>query len=53
MSEQRIEALKGRHSKLDDRIHEEQSRPAPDTTAVREMKADKLAMKDEITRLSS
>lgn len=47
----RIEALAARHAALEDRIFEEDHRPAPDTEALLRLKAEKLKLKDELERL--
>ena len=47
----RIEELSRRHAKLDDKIHSEQKRPAADPVAVKELKREKLRIKEEMTML--
>jgi len=50
--EQRIEALKAEHSKLENALEEEEGRPLPDSLAIASIKRQKLAIKDEIEQLS-
>ncbi|MDD3287953.1 MAG: DUF465 domain-containing protein [Alphaproteobacteria bacterium] len=50
---QRLESLRKRHTEIEDRIDEEESRIAPDETLLQQLKRDKLHIKDEITRLCS
>ena len=45
----RITALKDRHAELDERIHEEQSRPLPSVSRLRLLKRRKLMLKDEMS----
>ena len=47
----RIEALQSRHRALEDRIFEEDHRPAPDASTLGRLKAEKLRLKDELERL--
>ncbi len=47
----RLESLKTRHAVLESRISEEDQRPRPDSTALSRLKAEKLRLKDEISRL--
>jgi len=51
-TEQRIEALKAEHSKLENALEEEEGRPLPDSLAIASIKRQKLAIKDEIEQLS-
>lgn len=44
-------ALLAKHAGLDARIHEETTRPAPDTTLVAELKKQKLRVKEKMSRL--
>jgi hypothetical protein len=46
-----IEVLKERHASLDTRIHEEDSRPRPDDSAIARLKLEKLRLKEEMERL--
>lgn len=41
-------SLQARHSMIDDRIRTEQLRPHPDTSAIAEMKKQKLQIKDTL-----
>ena len=47
----RIESLKTRHSRLENRISDEGTRPAPDQSTVARLKREKLRVKDEMERL--
>ncbi len=47
----RIEALEARHRSLEDRIFEEDHRPAPDAAELARLKGEKLKLKDELERL--
>ncbi len=49
----RIEALEARHQALEDRIFEEDHRPAPNADELVRLKAEKLRLRDEIERLRS
>jgi hypothetical protein len=49
MSNERIEELQTRHAKLENELVAETSRPQPDSSAVAELKRQKLAIKDELT----
>lgn len=48
----RIEQLRNQHRTLEDEIDRELARPAPDDLRIRELKAKKLRIKDEIAQLS-
>lgn len=48
----RLEALKDRHHELESKLHSEETRPAPDIETVAALKRQKLAIKDEMLRLS-
>ncbi|MBU0800933.1 MAG: YdcH family protein [Alphaproteobacteria bacterium] len=50
---QRIEALMARHAELERQIHRELQRPAMSETLIRELKARKLRLKDEIQEVHS
>jgi hypothetical protein len=50
-SRPRLEALKGRHESLEDRIAEEDHRPRPDADALTRLKLEKLHIKEEMERL--
>lgn len=47
----RLDALKGRHEALENRIHDEDHRPQPDADALTRLKVEKLHIKEEIERL--
>ncbi|WP_439815792.1 DUF465 domain-containing protein [Zavarzinia sp. CC-PAN008] len=47
-----IDSLSHKHSNLDEAIHLEHRRPAPDTIRLKELKLQKLKVKEEIQRLS-
>jgi hypothetical protein len=49
--EQRIESLKKRHAEINLKVHDEQSRPCPDTLQLHRWKCEKLFLKDEMIRL--
>lgn len=52
-SEAHINSLNKKHAALDEKIHNEESRPAPNSTILYELKREKLNLKDEMTRLST
>ncbi|MEM6556401.1 MAG: DUF465 domain-containing protein, partial [Pseudomonadota bacterium] len=47
----RIEELTKRHAKIDEKIHEEQKRPASDDITIKDLKRQKLRLKEEIGML--
>ena len=47
---ERIMALRERHCVLDRQLEEEEARPLPDSTVLHDIKRQKLARKDELTR---
>ncbi|MFT9399610.1 YdcH family protein [Acetobacter sp.] len=49
----RIESLKTRHSRIDQKISSEGGRPRPDARVLMTLKLEKLKIKEEIERLSS
>jgi hypothetical protein len=51
--EQRLEALKVRHSTLEDLIHQESSRPLPDDVEIHALKKEKLRIKDEMAGIAT
>jgi hypothetical protein len=51
--EARLEGLLTKHTDLDRKIANEQSRPFADDKAIAELKKRKLSLKDEIQRLQS
>ena len=48
MHSSHIDALKAKHSGLEARLHEEETRPAPDIAMVRQIKKQKLRIKEEL-----
>ena len=48
-----IDALSRKHAALDEKIHIEENRPAPDSTVLHELKKEKLIIKDEMTKLKT
>jgi hypothetical protein len=51
--ESHVSALRTKHADLDRTLGFEQSRPAPDSTAIKKLKMEKLRIKEEIDRLAS
>ena len=51
--ENRIESLQKRHSIIEAQLHSEEIRPAPDIELIKQLKREKLLLKDEITKLSA
>jgi hypothetical protein len=49
----RKDALQFRHAELEDRLDNEFTRPSPDTSAIAELKRQKLRIKDEIARMGT
>ncbi len=47
----RIEELTRRHAKLDEKIQDEQKRPAADDSTLRHLKRQKLRIKEEMSML--
>lgn len=45
----RMTAIRGRHTKLEQEIEDEQRRPLPSMTRLRALKKRKLMLKDEMT----
>lgn len=48
VNDNHIQALQEKHAGLERRIHEEESRPFPDEQTVKELKRQKLRIKEEI-----
>lgn len=48
----RIEALRAKHAKLESEIDDEFHRPMPDDAHIAELKREKLRIKDEISRIA-
>ncbi len=46
-----VDALQTKHAGLDARLQQEMARPAPDAAMVRDIKKQKLRIKEEIARL--
>ena len=53
MDSSHVAALQAKHDGLERRIHEELTRPAPDSTMVQALKKQKLRLKEEINRLTT
>ena len=47
----RIDSLKKRHTDIEAKLHNEKTRPSPDTNVIGKLKREKLSLKDEISRL--
>ncbi len=47
----RLDALKQRHSTLEQLIHDEDKRPRPDSDMLARLKVEKLQLKDEMEKL--
>ncbi len=47
----RIEELSRRHRQLDEKIHDEQKRPVMDDQTVKDLKRQKLRIKEEMSML--
>lgn len=50
--EDRVKALQDRHADLERVLEDEESRPLPDNVVLHDIKRQKLAIKDEIERLT-
>ena len=50
-SEERVDALKAKHAALDAALDQERCRPIPNSTAISELKRQKLKIKDELHRI--
>ncbi len=48
-----IETLRAEHQSLDSQLDEEMKRPAPDEFRIKELKQQKLRLKDEIAKLAT
>ena len=48
-----IHTLQKKHAQLETELEDENSRPMPNTGAIADLKRQKLAIKDEIARLST
>ena len=51
--QENIDSLKDKHAKLEQALDEENSRPMPNAVTLKEIKYQKLAIKDEITKLEN
>lgn len=52
-AQQEIEQLEQRHHLLEEKIHDESTRPSPDDLKISAMKKEKLRIKDQIQQLQS
>ena len=50
--EDRVKTLQEKHQDLEKILEEEESRPLPDNIVIHDLKRQKLAIKDEIARLT-
>ena len=50
-SDERVDALKAKHAALEAALDQENRRPNPDSTALAELKRQKLRIKDELYRI--
>ena len=48
-----VDTLKTKHAKLEARLNEETHRPMPDAEAIKEIKREKLRIKDQIMSLQN
>ncbi len=51
MESSHVAALQAKHEGLEQRLREEMSRPAPDTTMVQAIKKQKLRIKEEMAHI--
>ena len=51
--ENRITSLKKKHADLEDKIAELEAAPSADDLAIRDLKKEKLAIKEELTALEA
>jgi hypothetical protein len=49
MESSHVAALQAKHEGLEQRIRDEMSRPAPDTTTIQALKKQKLRIKEELS----
>ncbi|MEQ8387395.1 MAG: DUF465 domain-containing protein [Alphaproteobacteria bacterium] len=49
----RIRTLKARHKEIDDSLTQENNRPHPDDSLLKDLKLQKLRLKDEIRALKT
>ncbi|MBJ7439958.1 MAG: DUF465 domain-containing protein [Sphingopyxis sp.] len=52
MSTSHLSALKSRHANLDEKIANEERRPAPDMAALAQLKKQKLKLKEEMLAIA-
>ncbi|BBB08069.1 MULTISPECIES: DUF465 domain-containing protein [Sphingopyxis] len=52
MSTSHLSALKSRHANLDEKIANEERRPAPDMAALAQLKKQKLKVKEEMLAIA-
>jgi hypothetical protein len=52
MSTSHLSALKSRHANLDEKIANEERRPAPDMAALAQLKKQKLKLKEEMVAIA-
>jgi hypothetical protein len=50
--ESRVSTLRSKHADIDRVLGREQNRPAPDVVSIKNLKLEKLKLKEEIARLS-
>ncbi|UCH74040.1 MAG: YdcH family protein [Rhodospirillales bacterium] len=50
--EDRVKALREKHQDIEKVLEEEENRPLPDNIVIHDLKRQKLAIKDEIARLT-
>ena len=48
MQSSHVESLKAKHAGIEERLQFEQSRPAPDDATIRQLKREKLRIKEAI-----
>lgn len=48
MSNSHVSALKEKHHGLEEKIHQEEIRPVPDSTKLAKLKKEKLRIKEEL-----
>ncbi|MCA0903967.1 DUF465 domain-containing protein [Erythrobacter aquimaris] len=48
MHSSHVDALKAKHAGLEARLHDEQTRPAPDIAMIQKIKKQKLRIKEEL-----
>lgn len=48
MHSSHVDALKAKHAGLEARLHDEQTRPAPDIAMIQQIKRKKLRIKEEL-----